>query len=63
MGILYEYFAAPSDVEAASVIARVGGPGSRQVAVERPGPERRGIFGRKPGKTVVEYADDTTLTV
>lgn len=48
MGVLYDYFAAPSDDVAATTIDRVGGPGSQTVLVPTPPPPvRRGLFGRR----------------
>ncbi|TCC26155.1 hypothetical protein [Kribbella sindirgiensis] len=47
MGVLFDYFAAASDEEAASVIDRVGGPGSPETMVAPPEGRQRGIFGRK----------------
>jgi hypothetical protein len=61
MGLLTDYFVAPTDEVAASVLDRVGGPSSQQVATERPGPERRGIFGRKQSAPVVEVVADPRL--
>ncbi|MCY1676876.1 hypothetical protein OVA06_19585 [Pseudarthrobacter sp. SL88] len=46
VGVLFDYFSAASDEEAAAVIDRVGGPGS-QAAIGAPAEPRRGIFGRK----------------
>jgi hypothetical protein len=46
MGVLFDYFSAASDEEAAKVIDRVGGPGS-QATIAPPAEPRRGIFGRK----------------
>jgi hypothetical protein len=47
MGVLFDYFAAASDEEAAIVIDRVGGPGSQATMVTRPEGRQRGIFRRK----------------
>jgi len=47
MGVLYDYFAADSDGEAASVIDRVAGPSTR-VRPEGTPPTRRGWFSRRP---------------
>jgi hypothetical protein len=44
MGVLYDYFAAPGDAEAAATIDRPGGPGQ---ASSRSDKVRRGLFGRR----------------
>ena len=54
MGVLYDYFVAPSDQDAADVIDRVGGPAQR-VSVSAV-PARRGLFGRR-GKDVDRVAE------
>lgn len=46
MGVLFDYFTAPSDEEAATVIDRVSGPGSQAVLMAQP-EEKRGVFGRR----------------
>ena len=56
MGVLFDYFSAASDEEAASVIGRVGGPGS-QATVAPPAEPRRGIFGRKRQPVAVTYQE------
>lgn len=63
MGVLYDYFTAPSDLEAATTVTRVGGPASRQVFSSARGvPTRRGLFGRKrPAEP--EVIEDPTLAV
>jgi hypothetical protein len=45
VGVLYDYFVAPSDNDAAAVIDRIGGPG--QPVSASAGPVRRGPFGRR----------------
>lgn len=62
MGLLTDYFAAPTDDAAAAVLHRVGGPGSQKVATERPGPVKRGLFGKKQSGPVIEVVTDTSLT-
>jgi hypothetical protein len=52
MAVLYDYFAAPSDDEAAGVIDRLGGPGQSRTSAP---PKGRGLFGR--GRRV-ETLDD-----
>ena len=47
MGVLDDYFAAPSDDEAAATIGRVGGPGSRFVTVADEAGKTRGFLRRK----------------
>jgi hypothetical protein len=42
MGVLFDYFAAASDEEAATVIDRVGGPGSQATMVALPEGRQRG---------------------
>ena len=60
MAVLYDWFIAPSDEEAAATIDRVGGPGKAVSA-------RRGLFGRErtPGlaayPTVPTRIDPTTM--
>jgi len=63
MGLLTDYFAAATDDAAASVLKRVGGPGSQEVAISRPGPEKRGLFGRKQSAPTVEVVTDPRLAV
>lgn len=62
MGVIFDYFAAPSDEEAAAVIDRVGGPGSRDVLVGSSTPAKRRLFGRivPPDRSV---AEDSGLTI
>ncbi|MFJ5958442.1 hypothetical protein ACIQC5_21085 [Paenarthrobacter sp. NPDC092416] len=62
MGVLYDYFAAASDEEAASVIDRVGGPGS-QATIVPPAEPKRGIFGRKRQPPARTTGTDPTLAV
>lgn len=63
MGVLFDYFAAKSDEEAATVIDRVGGPGSRAVAVAQP-ERKRGMFGRRQVQALEpSLADDPRLVV
>ncbi len=59
MGVLFDYFAADSDEQAASVIDQVGGPVSR--ATLREPKRKRGLFGRKgeSAPATVESAFDT----
>lgn len=47
MGVLFDYFAAASDEEAATVVDRVGGPGSQATMITLPEGRQRGIFRRK----------------
>lgn len=47
MGVLYHYFAAPSDADAAAVIDRLAGPGKTGVSA----PSRGGISGRRRQST------------
>ena len=46
MGVLFDYFSAGTDEEAAAVIDRPDGPGTEEVVVPEAEP-KRGIFGRK----------------
>ena len=62
MGVLYDYFSAASDEEAASVIDRVGGPGSPATIVP-PGEPKRGIFGRKRRPAATTNGTDPEQTV
>jgi hypothetical protein len=62
MGVLYDYFAAPSDEAAAATIDRLGGPGSQKVAaVPDSKPARRGLFSRKGHSLEPEPANDEAL--
>ena len=61
MGVLYDYFSAPSDEAAASTIDRVGGPGSQ--AVLAPVVSKRGVFGRKSSEPAPQFIDDESLPV
>ena len=65
MGVLFDYFSAPSDEAAASTIDRVGGPGSQAVLASPPAmlTKRRGLFGRKPSEPVQEpqFTEDVSL--
>ncbi|MFJ4267902.1 hypothetical protein [Paenarthrobacter nicotinovorans] len=54
MGVVFDYFSAASDEEAATVIDRVGGPIS-QATITPPAEPRRGIFGRKRQPAAVTY--------
>jgi hypothetical protein len=64
MGVIFDYFAAGSDEEAASVIDRVGGPSSQSVLVPaQPSDARRGLFGRKRPKPEPSFAMDPGLAV
>ncbi len=73
MGVIYDYFSAPSDEAAASTIDRVGGPGSQSVLLPAaeppagPAPVKRGLFGRRqPTPTPVpqpQFGTDTSLVV
>lgn len=56
MGVMFDYFAAATDDQAAAVIDRVGGPGARRPA-PHPQKARRTIFGRKSTAAASE-ADD-----
>jgi len=48
MGVLFDYFAAASDDEAATAVDRVAGPGSDgQDEHDEPTPKRRGLFRRR----------------
>lgn len=62
MGVLYDYFSAASDEEAASVIDRVGGPGSPATIVP-PAVPKRGIFGRKRQPAAPTNGTDAEPTV
>lgn len=46
MGVLFDYFAAPSDEAAVATIDRVGGPGARSAPAPQPSPKPRGLFRR-----------------
>lgn len=48
MGVLYDYFIAPSDRDAASTLGRSGGPGVAPAA-------RRSLFGRTKGEAMPAY--------
>lgn len=63
VGVLFDYFAAASDEEAAGVIDRLGGPGSQAVSVTpRPTP-KRGLFRKKPPAPVPVIDTDPELPV
>lgn len=64
MGVLYDYFTAPSDDAAASTIGRLGGPGSQKV-MEAPDaePAKRGLFGRKRPVPEPQLAIDECLPI
>jgi len=47
MGVFFDYFAATSDEQAASVINRPGGPGRAAAALAPQDPGRRGLFRRR----------------
>ncbi|MFC5727951.1 MULTISPECIES: hypothetical protein [Nocardioides] len=61
MGVLFDYFAAPDDADAAATIDRIGGPAKPGTAA--PLPARRGLFRRSPKEveTVREGADYATV--
>lgn len=61
MGVLFDYFAAASDQEAASVIDRVGGPGSQLATAPESTAAKRRLFGRK--SPAPEFVPDPTLVV
>lgn len=63
MGVLYDYFAAGSDEEAASVIDRVGGPGSQPVGVPPAVAAKRGLFGRRRAKPESSSTPNAELPV
>lgn len=66
MGVLFDYFAAPSDEAAALTIDRVGGPGSQTVEAPAPEPAKRGLFGRKrssPAAQAPKFVIDESLPV
>jgi hypothetical protein len=63
MGVLFDYFAAASDEEAATVIDRVGGPGSQATMVAPPVGRQRGIFGRKRPAPEPALGTDPDLVV
>lgn len=68
MGVMYDYFSAPSDEAAASTIDRVGGPGSQAVlapAAPVPPPARRGLFGRRRPDSLPrpQFGTDESLVV
>ncbi|RHW24121.1 hypothetical protein D0Z08_25690 [Nocardioides immobilis] len=54
MGVLFDYFAAPNDADAAATIDRLGGPAAAGAAITESG--RRGLFRRrsKVAETVPE---------
>ena len=62
MGVLLDYFAAPSDEAAASTIDRLGGPGSREVEALPEAP-KRGLFGRKRSAADPVVRSDESLEV
>lgn len=62
VGVLFDYFAAASDDEAAAVIDRVGGPGS-QATLASPPESKRGIFGRKRQPSEPAIGTDPDLVV
>lgn len=62
MGVLFDYFAAPSDEEAVGVLNRVGGPSSQAVVVPSPEP-KRSLFSRKQPPRTPDFATDPMLPV
>lgn len=60
MGVFFDYFAAGSDQEAASVIDR--GPTSQKVAVPQAAPTKR-LFRRQPAPLPPQFVTDPSLTV
>lgn len=60
MGVLYDYFAAPTDDEAAAVIDRLGGPGKASTPAP---PKGRGLFGRGRKPDTPDDASTTYPTV
>jgi hypothetical protein len=44
MGVLFDYFAAPTDAQAAATIDWVGGPSNPPISIH---PGKRGLFGRR----------------
>lgn len=63
VGVLFDYFAAASDEEAAAVIDRVGGPGSQATRASAPTESKRGIFGRKRQPSEPAIGTDPDLVV
>lgn len=63
MGVLFDYFAAGSDEEAAAVIDRVCGPGSQAVTLTPAASAKRGWFGRKPSAVEPSFGTDPGLVV
>ncbi|MGH3346362.1 MAG: hypothetical protein ACRDO4_05225 [Nocardioides sp.] len=63
MGVLFDYFAAASDDEAAAVVDRVGGPGSQAVLAPQPDPPKRGLFGRRQPTPAPELTTDPQLAI
>lgn len=62
MGVLYDYFAAGSDDEAAAVIDRLGGPAS-QATMVTPEESKRGVFGRRRPRAAPVVGTDPSLVV
>lgn len=63
MGVMFDYFAAPSDEKAAAVIDRVGGPGSQSIVVSESVTTKRGIFGRRRQMVSPVFGTDPDLVV
>jgi hypothetical protein len=63
MGVLFDYFAAKSDEEAATVIDRVGGPGTQAVTVPPSAGAKRGSFARKRSTAGTSFGTDPGLVV
>jgi hypothetical protein len=60
MGVLYDYFVAPSDAEAAATIDRPGGPGQ---PFQAPETSRRRLFGRRANATATTSESTPYATV
>lgn len=64
MGVLYDYFAAPSDEAAAATIDRLGGPGSQKVmAVPDAKTAKRGLLRRRAPLPEPRLTVDESLPV
>ncbi|MGU3644840.1 hypothetical protein ACLBXX_07700 [Microbacterium sp. C23T] len=61
MGVMFDYFAAPNDEEAAATIDRPGGPAQPEV-VPQASPARRTLFGRRR-PAIVSASDSASAVV